>query len=219
MKPYDSAKDTTATPEKTVYNDRRQTTRAWYSDGRPPHEFYMRGGICWPYSEYAGVRTQLQGYAVLCGQDVNTGTVYVLDHIDFKTIDPMIDQKTQVVIHSGVSEWFNNCWSKWYCRKYYWHDMSTTSRAYRITVSRSKMCEPKPSFPEAKWQDYDSVRALWITMAMTKQFVADAGLIAELKKPESMEAKLHPPTHSIVCALVGLNMHPWTEPKMRRETC
>ena len=211
-----TTKQTTLTPDKTIYEPRRKTTRAIYSD-RPQHEFYMRGGVCWPYAQYMGVRASLQGYAVLCGQDVRTGAVYVLKHTGFKTIDPMIHPKTQMVINPGLSPWLNKCWQQWYCRKYFWHDLSATSLVYRAAVSRSEMCQPKPSFPEAKWQDDDSARATLYAMAMEGQFFADEELMNELMKPENMEAKLHPLTHAIVCALVGLNKHPWREPRARRE--
>ena len=203
-------------PTKTVFDPRRKTTRAWYEKD-PQQELFMRGGVCWPYAEYMGNRIRLQGYAVLCAQNVKTDVVTVVMHTEFKTIEPMIHPETQMVIHPGLAQWFNECWSKWYCRKFYWHDMSVTSRNYRIAVGRSQICQPKPQFAEAKWQDDDVAKALIPTLGLEGKFKADKDLAEEIGKPASMAMKLHPPTHALICALVGLQMTPWVEPRMRRE--
>ena len=198
---------------KPDYDPTRNTIRVWHTDG-PPNEYRMYGGICWPFEEHSGVRINFEGHAVVCGLEVRTKDVHVFSHTEFSTVDPQKD-KNQVVIQEGVAQWLNRMWSEWYCLSYYWHGNAMTSRNYRIAVSRSPWCRPKPQLIEAKWQEDEYANFLLLNAMSLKKFSGPNELISPISMQKNLDKKLHPPRHAILCAMIGMETHPWKEPVLR----
>lgn len=173
----------------------------------------MRGGICWPVAVETSGGTDVQGYAVLVGQDVKTKICWVFEQRDFVTVDHIIEDTK--ITYPGVSTWFNDCWSRYFGDKFYWNQDDELTRSYRIDVWRSDMIKPKPSLIEISWPDDRSVLHLVWKMVKTRKIRFDDGsmLHRQLGDAKKDDKKLKPAVHALSCALAGILRYPFRELK------
>jgi hypothetical protein len=126
-------------PRKATYNQRRETSTLYFQDFDDSREFYMRGGVCWPEGD-------ANGFAVMGGQQINNGQVYVFEQTEFVTVDNIV-QDGQILYH-GLSSWLNRCWAQYFARLYFWNQPQAIHDRFRLQVYRSSSIEPKPGFIE-----------------------------------------------------------------------
>ena len=136
-------------PRKATYNQKRETSTLYFKDFDDSREFYMRGGVYWPEGD-------ADGFAIIGGQQINNGQVYVFEQIEFVTIDDII-QDGQIRYH-GLSSWLNRCWSKYFGRRYFWNQLQDLHKRFSLQVYRSSSIEPKPGFIEISLSGKDEAR-------------------------------------------------------------
>jgi len=205
------------TPKARLYNkDRRTTTLYW---GREEQgEYYLRGGVCWPVSVETAGGIDAQGYALLIGQDVSSKAYRVFKQCEFVTVDHILEDG--IITYPGVATWFNDCWSQYFARTFYWHQDDELTRSYRLDVWRSDTIVPKPSLVNVDWSDDGAaLHLIWRLVKTRKLFFKEGSVLdRQLKGIKKGDKGMLPAVHALACALAGMVRHPFREPRSLDET-
>ncbi len=200
------------TPTARHYNSDRGTSTLYW--GREDQgEYYVRGGVCWPITVETARGSDVQGYAVLVGQDVKTKICHVFKQCEFVTVDHIIvDVKIK---YPGVATWFNDSWSQYFGRKFYWKQDEELTRSYRTDVFRSEMISPKPQIIEIDWSDDQAaLHLIWRFVKTGKlKFGKDSILHKQLGDVKKGDKDLMPAVHALSCAIAGIGRYPFREPE------
>lgn len=203
-------------PTQQHYQPERRTVILRFgSDDNPLNgEYYCRGGVCWPVAVRNSDGRSAVGHAVMVGFNLQTKKYTVFEDREFVCVDPIVENGQ--VTFDGVSNWFNQCWSKYYCQYWYYHQDETTHRTYLLQTIRSQMIQPKPGFIEVPWQDENAVAPMFWQMVNTKRLKFGSKTILEQARQYqamlgSSELALFPAVYALVCALSGMERWPWRE--------
>jgi hypothetical protein len=194
--------------------DPRSLTSTLYFKEQEFGEYYMRGGICWPMMYDKDGNPDIQGFAIMAGQDVETGIVHIFEQFEFVTIEHIIGPD-HIFQYHGIAPWFNKCFYRYFGRDFYWHQPDELVRKYRLETIRSKQIEPKPVFIEVPWTDDNDAHLLVFRYVKLKKilFDKDSELHNQLtlaKNPEKLKKrKTLPAVHALQCVLAGLERFPW----------
>lgn len=217
-------------PNRRVIDAARRTVRLWFrpDDWQSPDEdtkhpldgeYYLRGGICWPVTVRVGSECAAVGFVLIIGQSIVTGKRLVFEERAFSCVDPIVGADGRIEF-DGVASWFNQVWTSYACRDYYWHQDEQTHKAYLLQVIRSLMIEPKPQFIEVPWQDEEQVTPLYWKYLNTDRLKykgADAGgeLHGQLRQYQlamgAEKIESFPAVLALMCALAGMERSPWRE--------
>ncbi len=196
-------------PTKAHFNHKRGTSMLYFPDNTLG-EYYMRGGICWPTSyEIDGVR-DVNGCAVMVGQEVETKICYIFDVQTWIVVDSILDSN-QKVEFTGIGLWFNRLWSRFFARDFYWKQDFELAKKYRLEILRSKMVKPKPQFIEVPWtDDEDALNVVW-KQAKMKKLLGDKGSILseQMALVKKGDKQVYPAVHALCCAMMGIERFPW----------
>lgn len=211
-------------PRTAIYNQDRSVTLYFDFDEEelryPQAEFDIRGGICWPVTYRKDGYIDSQGYIVVAGKNLETGVITIFEQKDFIVVEPIINQDTQIIEYPGISNFINSAFSKYYCRKYYWHQNLELSKKWRLDVSRSPMIEPKPTLIEIPWgedQDADHLIFLMIKRRLLRHD-PNAELYNQLQAVKQDYKKktnqILPAVRSLQCVLMAMERFPFRRKEM-----
>jgi hypothetical protein len=124
-------------PRKNHFNLKRETTTLFFEDDEFNGEFYIRGGVFWPEEDL--------GFAIVGGQNIENKKIYIFEQASFMTIDNVLNDN-QLIEYHGLYSFFNRCWHKYFCNKYFWSQSENTHKRFLLETIRSQMLEPKPYF-------------------------------------------------------------------------
>lgn len=197
-------------PVKQIFNNDESITLYFDFDEEkleyPQGNFDIRGGICFPteFQDEHG-NFDIQGFAVLVGFDLDKKIFTVFEECSFIVIDNILNDD-QLIEHQGISSWFSACWSRYYSRKYYWHQDAEMAKRYRLEIGRSQMIEPKPSFIEVPWgNDSDARHIVWKYVKAKKlRYQKGSELHTQLELAKKGENRMYPAVHALQCALMGM---------------
>ena len=198
----------------------RKTVTLFFDD-HESMECYMRGGICFPvYFEIQGV-VDVSGYAIMAGQDVLTGKIYIFEQIPWVSIDNILDDNN-VLKYRGLSHWFNQVWAEYFADTYFWQQPDQVSRRIRLQVIRSVMINPKPRFVEVplpgqnQARTTDIVSSIWPRLkAKTLLRSGETPLEAQLAMVKTGDKQVLPAVHALGCCLMGIERYSWRKPVER----
>lgn len=187
-----------------------QGTSILYFQGEdvPDVEAYVRGGICFPM--FVETPTpDVFGFAVLGCQDIKTGIVTIYEQRQFAVVDNIIEDSK--ILHEGIASWFNQCWTKYYGRKFFYAQDFETTRKYRLDISRSVMIQPKPEIIELEtYENTDMLHILWHYVKMGKvRYESGSALHALLKDMQHGTKVVHPAIHALQMLLCGIDRFPY----------
>lgn len=179
-------------------------------------EFRMRGGVCWPAQVNIGGRREIQGYALLAGEDIKTKIVWVFEEMAFM-VSSNVMRADGTIEYPGVAPWFTRQWSTYYGLKYFWHQPDELTRRFRLEVGRDPMANPKPVFIEVPWQDYgQAAMMVWESIQLERLRFAKSGQLAtDLTAVVREDREFPASVHALMCCLVGLKLYPYREPLQR----
>lgn len=203
-------------PRTAILNDDQSVTLYFDFDDEelkyPQAEFDIRGGICWPVTFRKDGYVDSQGYILVAGKNLRTGVVTIFEQQQFLVVEPIINPETQVIDYPGISNFINNAFSNYYCRKYYWHQNWEFSKKWRLDVLRSPAIEPKPQLVEVPWgEDSDAEHLIW---AIIKQRLLRHDRNAELYnqlqhiKQDDKKSQILPAVRALQCVLMGVERFP-----------
>ena len=197
-------------PKKATYNQRRETSTLHFRDYDDFREFYMRGGVCWPEGE-------ANGFAVMGGQQINNGRVYVFEEMEFATVDDII-QDGQIRYH-GLASWLNRAWSRYFAKLYFWNQPQDLHDRFRFQVYRSSSIEPKPALIEAPLTSEEDSRSLVVDYIKTGRVSIETGSeLAKQLEVSRHEAKAQlPAVRALGRLLAGLQRYPFARDHVEEE--
>lgn len=198
-------------PIERHYNEKNDTTVLFFSETEEGNEYYVRGGICFPITfERAGVR-DVQGCALLGGQDVRTKIITIFEQIEFVTIDNIIDDKTQMIEYYGLGSWLNKAWARYYARKFFYNQPFETAKKYRLEIIRSKMINPKPYLISVPFIDDDEAHHVIWKQVKTKRIKMKEGSILheQLGVVKGGDKQMLPAVYALACLLIGIERFPY----------
>ncbi len=197
-------------PVNRHFNFEDDTSTLYFED-REPGDFFIRGGICWPEMVEIHGDVEVVGYAVICGKEIKTDTVYVFDQFQFLTIENIIDKATGVMQYPGIAQWLCKNWANYFAQQYFWCQPEELARAYRLEIIRSKMIKPQPFFKEVPWSD-DNQATIELTRVMTMgklKMDPKSKLFEQIAQVKKADDKLLPAVHALKCALIGYQRYPY----------
>jgi len=201
-------------PDLAIPNWERDIVRFVYKDPRDPMagEYYVRGGICFPTVVGVGAGLRIVGHAVLICQNIQTKVAYEFESKPFVTVDHVMAERG-VVKAEGVCTWFAKAWRRYYVRTFYFNQDEDTARKYRLQVLRSDLFEPKPGFVKLHWRDdRQAFHAILEQGARgVYRFPLGATIAQAIKTAGESELKQQPIVWATMCALNGIEAHPWRE--------
>lgn len=172
--------------------------------------YYMRGGICFPSLIETVGGAEIRGFALMAGQNVRTGQVWIFEQTQFICVRDAYDRNDKL-LHEGITSWFNSVWNSYLARKYYWHQDSNTKKKYLLQLLKAPMLNPKPQLIEAFWNDEDQAEHSMMELAATNRLkYAPDSPLDKAEKAHRMNRKIFcPEVHALLCALWGFERHPW----------
>ena len=201
-------------PVNRHYDTHRRTSILYFDD-REPMDCYMRGGICWPVRYEINGQIETDGYALMAGQEITTGDIYVFEQIKWVTVDNIIGGNN-VLQYPGLSHWFNRVWNVYYGQSYYYEQGYELSRRFRIQVSRSTMIEPKPRFIELPPFDIsEMINCIWRTLKAKAPMIyreKDTDLETQLDAVQGGVKDVLPAVYALGCCVMGFELYPWRKP-------
>jgi hypothetical protein len=203
-------------PTGAEYNATRKTSTLFFAEGEP-RECYMRGAVCWPVlSEDENKQMGIRGYAIVAGQDVHTGAVWVFEEREFVTIEHIKDDDGNRIVYHGVAPWFNTMWARYFCDDYFWHQDDILTKSYRLELSRSKWCKARPHLIRVDWdKGGDVLHQIWRYAEIGKLKLSDDGKLWQalpaVKRDEN-DREIKPGLHALKCLIAGLERYPWRKP-------
>ena len=182
--------------------NRLRGTVTLYFDNQVHAEYMMRGGVCWPEGE--------DGFAILAGQDVNNKKIHVFKQSSFLTVDNIL-RADRSIEYYGLSSFFNQSWSGYFGRDFFWNQDEEIHKRFRLQVGRSPMIEPKPQFIPAPYADErDANHLIFEYKALGKlKFDKDSELHRQLERLKHDEKAKLPAVHALRCLLAGYERYPF----------
>jgi hypothetical protein len=197
-------------PRKATYNQRRETSTLYFKNLDDSKEFYMRGAVCWPEGDS-------DGFAIMAGQQIDNGQVYVFEQAGFITIDD-IRGKDQIIKYHGLASWLNRCWSKYFARRYFWNQPQAIHDRFRLQIYRSRSVEPKPGFIEIDLGKTEE-RPLVADFIRTELLIVgkDSELAEQLDIARQDEKAELPAVRALGRCLAGLQRFPFARDHVEEE--
>lgn len=181
-------------------------------------EYYMRGALCFPILvPKPGARPDeshmdIEGFALVAGQNVKTKVVHIFEQTTFNIIDPIVEGN--IIRFPGLARWFNQNWTSYYARKYFWRQDYETAKKYRLDIHRSKHIEPKPTLIEVVTYDNDDMSHLiWQYVKLGRLvFEKYSPIHSALKTLQQGDTKhTIPAIYALQVLLCGLDRNPYHE--------
>lgn len=207
-------------PSSSHYDTYRKTTWLHFDD-EYPRESVMKGGICFPvrYRTDRGTN-ETEGYAVLGGQDLNTGNVYIYSQTSWLSIDNVLavegdpELPVNAIKYYGLSGWLNKAWTDYYCRSFYYNQPEELSRRFRLHITRSFTVDPKPYIIEVPNYNDDEIISTvgyWVKIKKVK-IEEKSQLIKDLSNMMQDDKHVTPSVHALGCCLLAFDRFPWRKP-------
>jgi hypothetical protein len=171
----------------------------------PTGRYLMRGGICFPMMTEAD---GLQGFAVMCGMNLESKKTYVFEEKSFKVIDHVITNG--VLELEGLSTWFPELWRIYFANHFFYRQNYTTAKKYRTRIYRSDMIQPKPAIMQVEWKDDDqAMHTIFEKDLLNELLYAEDGRVhLEMKMfTAGDDSKELPALHALSCALNGMDRY------------
>jgi len=202
-------------PQNCHFVERRETSILYFDKGRSV-EYDVRGGMCFPFSfEPSPGHFDYAGYSVLAGMDVLSGKITIFEQRPWVVVENIIGPDNALQ-YRGVAEWLNRCWSKYFGRRFYYHQPHELKRKYILEIIRSDMVNPDPSFISVPWGSGDEAEALHVVWKAVKlktvQIERDTRLAQDLliqKEGKDRPKYIPPSIHALMCVLMAYERFPW----------
>jgi hypothetical protein len=200
-------------PVNSNYDRRRGTSTLIFPDNEPkPIEYYVRGGICWPIP-LPQEDNEIVGFALIAGVNVETDEIMIFEEREFACVDNIMGEDHQIEFE-GVAPFFNMCWQKYYCHKFFYNQRKEMHRKYMLETVRSDSIKPKPQFIRMHWdKNHDVEQIMYEKQTLNRlKCEQDGELHQQIKTYTVVPGNPHPAMYALFCLLAGLQKFPWKEP-------
>jgi len=180
------------------------STRLFFDGANDWADYYMRGAICWP-------ALGSNGFIIMAGQEIRSKEITVFYERDFLTIQNILNEDHTIAFR-GIDEFFNNAWSRFFARKYFWHQPWELYRSFKLQITRAKnTINPQPVLVEVTWPDEnDIIGLIWKWDQQKKLWVDKNGPITQaIDLASESDRQIPPAIHALQTLLAGIEKHPW----------
>lgn len=198
-----------------ILRPERRTSTLFFDDDTSG-EYYLRGGICLPFTQVHADRYRTEGYAVLVGYQVETQMRTLWEFARFQTVQHIVAPDGRLE-REGLVSFLARCWSKYGARSFYAHDEGALSGSYRIAIKREQQIQPKPVLIDLVWPQQAGAAEQIIHHLVSQRLLTLPREFAEEWKASSAQGAATPAKHALVCALLGIEQHPWRAPRPPEE--
>lgn len=179
----------------------------------PQGTFDVRGGVCWPITYRKDGYIDSSGYIVVAGKNLDNGVITVFEQQSFIVVEPIIDQDSMQITYPGISNFLNNAYANYFCRKYYWHQSFELTKKWRLDVLRSFAINPKPSLIEVPWADDRDADHLIFQLIKMRRLRQEKGTdlfkqLEEVKLKPTGTRDIFPAVRALQCVLMGMEGFP-----------
>lgn len=165
--------------------------------------YHVRGGIRWPNLSVDGI---LDGFAVVCGQELDTGRIYVFEEKPFSTVENIYKDDGNLE-YEGLSSWLNLMWTRYYCNTFYDNEWPEARKVFHLQVLRSHNITPKPRMPEVFWrEDGEPLSRMWELGQAHKLIFGKDGKVHNAVRMVTADVGRRPSSAvwSLLCCLTGI---------------
>ena len=188
---------------------KKRLVRYSFDTGPRMRDMYVRGSIAWPAGGLAGA---VPGYALIAGQDIKTGIVYIFDEYAAQTHEPLYNEAKHKEI--GFKLFFNNAWSRFGCRTFFYQENELVHKHWAGQVYKDLLLRPfRNSFIRTPFDDVEIADNIIHERFHTDMLKASAqsDLFNHYKNVDSRQR------HALRCLMVGYARHPWIDYSKDRE--
>jgi hypothetical protein len=177
--------------------------------------YLIRGGVCWPGTLPKAHNRFYAGALAIAGLNLRSRVAYLFGATEFQSV-PAIRSDSGAIRFPGIHSFTNQAWARFFCRTYYWRCDFETHRARVIEADADPMIDPKPEFPEARW-DKDQGVLYTLQAFATKRLVlpvkemedeatgtGQPALSARMKLATEHVDSPDPDVYAVACAMSGL---------------
>jgi len=193
-------------------------TTLFFEDRNGPAgmDYYIKGAVCWPEPTSTPGTTR-DGYAILAGQDVQTGHLILFEEFDFATVPHWFNAHGGL-IRMGLEQLFADAWSKYRCRSWFTAQDDLTHQRHARQVWESKNVAPMPEFIRVPYPP-DVQQGILNEAADIGRFTGDSrrGLRKQWEIYEAHPDLDNPPeaVKALMILLSGYEFIPWVERRDR----
>jgi hypothetical protein len=195
-----------------LHPDRRTSTLYFDDDTRG--EYFLRGGLCFPFTQVQADRYRTEGYALLVGYDVDTEMRVLLEFTPFTGIAHKV-RADGTLEREGLCSFLATCWCNYGARTFYAHDEGALGDSFKIIVQRDEAIVPKPVFIDLVWPGAPGAAEQVIHHLVARKLLTGPKEFAEEMRKASAQGVGTPAKHALICALLGMEQHPWRKPRER----
>ena len=197
-------------PTESYWIAADRTTRMFFAEECkfPDGIYYVLGGITFPML----VGSEIVGTAVVIGQYVDTGDIYVLNDQRFITVDPVVGAGGMVQ-YKGLSAWLNRVMSDYYLQQMFFRQDYESSRRCMDKIRHSNMLKTAPRFINVDWMQEENFKQMIPVHeadALQKlKYLSDSEIKKEMQQYNAENDAIYPALHALNCALHGLEKRPY----------
>lgn len=185
-------------PITAVPNPKRDTVRLSFSSSYPV-EMYIRGAVAWPQGS-------IPGMALIAGQDIKTGHIWIFDDYMFLTFEPLFIKNMNLEV--GLQLFLREIWIKYGCNKLFYYSDPETHQFYSRQVYRDELLRPlgmsfiKVPYTDDKVAD-DNIKSR--VALKTIHWSSQSDLDDDVKNPDSRAR------HALRTLVAGYEFLPWRD--------
>jgi len=195
-----------------LHPDRRTSTLYFDDDTRG--EYYLRGGLCFPFTQVQADRYRTEGFALLCGYNVDTEMRVLFEFTPFTSVAHVI-RADGTLEREGLCSFLARCWCNYGARTFYAHDEGALGDSFKIIVQRDPTIVPKPVLIDLVWPGAPGAAEQVIHHLVSRKLLTGPKEFAEEMRKASAQGAGTPAKHALICALLGMEQHPWRKPRER----
>jgi hypothetical protein len=197
-----------STTRHILHPERRTSTL--FFDDYTSGEYYLRGGMCLPFTVVQADRYRTEGYAVLVGYNTKTQMRVLLERRGFSTI-PHIVGPGGALEKEGLCSFLAHCWATYGARTFYAHDEGALTQSFKIAIARSDQIMPKPVFVDLVWPGAPGAAEQVIQHLTSQRLLTLPREFADEFRAANAQGTATPMKHALICALLGMEQHPWRD--------
>lgn len=196
-----------------ILHPERRTSTLFFDDDTSG-EYFLRGGITLPFTQVQADRFRTEGYAVLVGFNTRTQMRTLFEYTPFTTIQHVVGPGGGLE-RVGLCSFLAKCWATYGARSFYAHDEGALTGSYLIRISRDQQIAPKPVLIDLVWPGAPGAAEQVLHVLTSQRLLTLPKEFAEEWKTSNAQGTATPMKHALICALLGMEQHPWREPRER----
>jgi hypothetical protein len=154
------------------------------------------------------------GYALLCIQDVESKTIWVMDEREFLTIDHLFNPNRTIRVE-GLMPWLDSMRLRYGLRTVLWHQDETIHDRWMAAIEESKLREaPRPEFLQVPWgEDAQGEMTVREWLGRRQLLLDEESRTYRALVAQTPGGPYPPEFWALMVAVAGYAVYPWQKPE------